>query len=126
MSDEKTRGQLGARLTKVQSIMNMLSTDIDLLDGGRKSQGVICRKLIAKVIALMKELKKDSIEYQKSLPVKKRMPKVERVSDMVDDMDSASDSSDVKKPRGRRPKKKAEDKPVSKKRKSTKKVSIEE
>ena len=121
MSDEKSSGKLGAKLARVQGIMNILSADIDLLDSGRKSQGVICRKLIAKVMALMKELKKDSIEFQKSLPVKKRMPKVERMSDM----DSGSDSSDVKKPRGR-PKKKAEDKPTSKKSKPKKKVTIEE
>ena len=123
MSDEKQRGVLGVKLAKAQGIMNMLNTDIDLLDTGRKSQGVICRKLIAKVIALMKELKRESIEYQKSLPVKKRMPKVDRMSDM----DSGSESSDVKKPRGRPKKKKpTEVKPVTKKRKSKKKVTIEE
>ena len=122
MSDEKQRGVLGGKLAKAQGIMNMLNTDIDLLDSGRKSQGVICRKLIAKVIALMKELKRESIEYQKSLPVKKRMPKVDRMSDM----DSGSESSDVKKPRGRPKKKPAEGKTVTKKRKSKKKVTIEE
>ena len=122
MSDEKQRGVLGGKLAKAQGIMNMLNTDIDLLDSGRKSQGVICRKLIAKVIALMKELKRDSIEYQKSLPVKKRMPKVDRMSDM----DSESESSEVKKPRGRPKKKPAEDKTVTKKLKSKKKVTIEE
>ena len=66
---------LSDKLMNVQNTMNMLEGEIKNFEGGKKSSGVIARKLILKSIALLKEIKVNSIDFQKQIPVKSRTKK---------------------------------------------------
>ena len=66
---------LSDKLMNVQNTMNMLAGEIKNLEGGKKSSGVIARKLILKSIVLLKQIKVNSIDFQKQIPVKSRTKK---------------------------------------------------